>query len=86
MPQITGQQQAAYQRIEAAETEQKTLGAQIREAVIAASRRASRFSMSGNEGGGGEVVDGVDLNELELQLSKILGSEGGGNGQGLDES
>jgi hypothetical protein len=76
--QARAQQQSAHQRIAAAEDEQKTLGAQIREAVIAASRRASRFSAGGEGEGAIEVVDGVDLNELELQLTNIL--SGGGDG------
>jgi hypothetical protein len=80
-PQVKAQRQSAYQQIDAAEVEQKALGAQIREAVIAASRRASRFSASGEGEGAIEVVDGVDLNELELQLAKILGGDGGKQNQ-----
>ena len=75
--QVTAQRQSAHQRIDAAEVEQKALGAQIREAVIAASRRASRFSAGGEGEGAIEVVDGVDLNELEAQLANILSGSSG---------
>ena len=51
--------------------------------MIAASRRVSRFSAGGEGEGAIEVVDGVDLNELEMQLANIL--SGGGNGK-QDES
>jgi hypothetical protein len=76
--QVRAQQQSAHQRIDAAEAKQQALGAQIREAVIAASRRASRFSAGGEGEGAIEVVDGVDLNELELQLANILSGAGDG--------
>jgi hypothetical protein len=79
--QVRTQNQAAHREFNPVEVEQKALGAQIREAVIAASRRASRFSASGQGEGAIEVVDGVDLNELELQLANILSGKGGGEDQ-----
>ena len=76
--QVRAQQQSAQRRTDAAEAEQQALGAQIREAVIAASRRVSRFSAGGEGEGAIEVVDGVDLNELEMQLADILSGSGTG--------
>jgi len=78
--QSKSQQQAAYRKNDAAQADAQALGAQIREAVIAASRRVSRLSNGGNgDGSGGQntdggaaVVDGLDLQELENQLARIL--------------
>lgn len=71
--QSKSQQQAAYRKNDAAQARAQALGAQIREAVIAASRRVSRLSNGGqNTDGGAAVVDGLDLQELENQLARIL--------------
>ena len=77
--QVRAQKKSEQRLTDSAEAEQQSLGSHIREAVIAASRRVSRFSAGGDGEGAVEVVDGVDLNELEMQLANIL--SGGSNGR-----
>ena len=49
------------------------LRAQIQQAVEAASRRSTRYSNGGNPGA--EVVESIDLDQLQMELSAILGQQ-----------
>lgn len=50
------------------------LGEQVRQAVASASRRSTRFSSGGAPGGGDGAAD-IDLDQLQQELTAILGQQ-----------